>query len=732
MNRKKAGCIALCMALCATLLGGCGNEKDDAQVIESNGQYQQTDVTPPQLSGGRIESIRPAPDGKILAVLETKAGRPEAYLSADGESWDPVFPLNDTLAEEYPGYRMHYAVDEQGVWWVSVATVQNEDRHFFRIENGERQEIAVSMFTKDENGAVSGIFTGDDGTMLLCMEAGEQMVWSVYECATGSEASFFRSEGLAPSTLNYCGGRVYVLDAGGIICEYNAATGVQETSHQMPPGESTARWLGGWVDDGTFYSVNTGGLYSMDLKETAATSLCGNPAFAFADSTFRIGQLLPAGDGSLWLLGWEGGASRLYRYTPDENTPLATNSLTIWTLEENSFLQFALSAFARENPSCEITLEIGKMAGSGQTDKDIIRDLNTRLLAEDAPDVLILDGLPVEAMIHNEMLLDVSGLVEESEYYENILSSYTRGGKTYAYPALFWPVALLQQQVESKKPGMGDVQSLSALEKVISDPSRTYIGGYYHLFHTLYAAGAPAIFPGGTRLDKEALREFLSVTKAVVDAQGLSGQEYDTQYWIPEENTGVGGTAVIQLDPSFSHLIQNLRQGTVNAEYAIAVLYNYPTTLTASYDAQNRMGALFSPLPGNAFTPRCVAGLPAGTGNEKDGRAFIRNLLECQTVDNCRDTFFPGFFVKRDVEQQIMQEHYNEAKLEGNLGFPDPASFKMDALVENLQNASPTDCILLNKVYTQAKELYMGKRSMEETMSAIVQNTEMYFAERKQ
>lgn len=75
--------------------------------------------------------------------------------------------------------------------------------------------------------------------------------------------------------------------------------------------------------------------------------------------------------------------------------------------------------------------------------EDIIKKMNIRLLAGEAPDVLLLDGLSIDSLYQKEFLSEFELGLDESQYYGIILNSYATENGIYAYPTFFGFTALL-------------------------------------------------------------------------------------------------------------------------------------------------------------------------------------------------------------------------------------------------------------------------------------------------
>ena len=88
-----------------------------------------------------------------------------------------------------------------------------------------------------------------------------------------------------------------------------------------------------------------------------------------------------------------------------------------------------------------MNLEIGMSGEDSVTVSDALRTLNTDIMAGKGPDILILDGMPVENYIQKGLLEDITDTVESADQedglFENIMKTYERDDKIYAVPLGF-------------------------------------------------------------------------------------------------------------------------------------------------------------------------------------------------------------------------------------------------------------------------------------------------------
>ena len=142
-----------------------------------------------------------------------------------------------------------------------------------------------------------------------------------------------------------------------------------------------------------------------------------------------------ASDGALWLLVESGGGQTLCRYVYDP-AKTVENTLTVYSLEESALMRQAIAEWNNLHPETRIEYTVGmtNAEGTGATREDVIRQLNTELLAGTGPDLLILDGLAGDSLIRQGLLTDLTGLADWSAVRENVLAAYTREDGLYAVP----------------------------------------------------------------------------------------------------------------------------------------------------------------------------------------------------------------------------------------------------------------------------------------------------------
>ena len=180
-----------------------------------------------------------------------------------------------------------------------------------------------------------------------------------------------------------------------------------------------------------------------------------------------------------------------------------------------------IAAFREEYPEVEIIYETGEGGEGSTTVSDRIRALNTRILAGNGPDLLIMDGLPEKSYIEKGILADLKSVLfeEKKELLPNILSAYTKEEKIYMLPMrIKLPLIFTSEQ---KPEGFVSLKDLAEYSKAQSGGVLGSISCSYCL-EMLYCNFMPDIILSDNRMDREAIREFLSLVKELCETEQIS------------------------------------------------------------------------------------------------------------------------------------------------------------------------------------------------------------------
>ncbi|MEG1524820.1 MAG: extracellular solute-binding protein [Clostridia bacterium] len=196
------------------------------------------------------------------------------------------------------------------------------------------------------------------------------------------------------------------------------------------------------ANDGAVYLANATGLFRHtadgtlweQLVEGGVTSI-GMPSYYICQLSVQSGE-----QNSLYVSGYaDGSGMQVYRYFFDsEAAQTADIELNVFSLHASEPVQQAVVAFNRAHSEIRINYTVAMEQGGAGTEQDYAKALNTELLAGTGPDVLILDGLPIDSYTEKDVLLDLSTIVDGAEpVLPQIRRAYEQDGHLYTMPLGF-------------------------------------------------------------------------------------------------------------------------------------------------------------------------------------------------------------------------------------------------------------------------------------------------------
>ena len=561
------------------------------------------------------------------------------------------------------------------------------------------------------------------------------------------------------SNLNVASGSadeqtLYVLDnESNQILSYDLSDGRRsdKASLNVPSGDSGALRIGGpgspmgavrggpfgsggamAVDSaGSVYLLSGSDLIRIKADGTAETLLSGT-SYSIGAPSALLGNILPLADGSILVEAtFVEEGSRLYKYVWDENAvndPLQT--LDVWSLEDSTFVRGVIAAFRAANPDTIVNYEVALSGESGATATDAVKNLNTRMLSGAAPDIIILDGCPAESYAEQGLLLDLSGKVDTSGMFGNILAPFEESGKLWYLPGQFKFPALIGQSDK-----LASVNSLEALKDAVvsgndlpavseqsarfggideSERSAFYFSDLRELFDLVWPASASGIVKNGA-LDTEALEKMLSALKDMSDKYNLV-KESDSRSGMVAMFSVVGGGGPMRVPDSAIWYSQE------RADFGAFMINSLPLLALQS----ERPGSALTAFPGlaaDSFVPLGLAAVSADTKVEDLAVGFIRTML---SLDVQGVTYTAGLPVTgQGMQAQI--DAFNERSEENDRA---PMDLNLIAVVESLSEPVLPDEVLTDAVWAEAERLCRGEFDVGRAVANIEQSVKNYLAER--
>ena len=261
----------------------------------------------------------------------------------------------------------------------------------------------------------------------------------------------------------------------------------------------------------------------------------------------------------------------------------------VYALNDSPTVRAAITNFQQENPDVRVNFEVGTSGGASA--EDALRTLNTELVAGKGPDVLILDGMPLQSFIDKGVLAELSQVISADGLIPQVVDPMRTDGKLYAVPTRF-TVPVLMGKPETLE-GLDSLEALAAavqdgpealaasgdindIFKAVPEEQRPLLSftTLRELFDQLYSVSAPAVVRDGT-LNEAALRELFSVMQAVSDRYGLGEKANDggIAFMVTSNaSTGLGMSADVPQG------VMEYSYGRANAAlFTLCLLYTSPS-----------------------------------------------------------------------------------------------------------------------------------------------------------
>ena len=440
----------------------------------------------------------------------------------------------------------------------------------------------------------------------------------------------------------------------------------------------------------------------------------------------------------------------LVRCKFDEGIPaMPDKELRIYSLRENRSVRQAMTDYKRTHTDLYIRYEVGLDGENGMTAEDALKRLNTQVLAGEGPDVLLLDGLPVDTWIGKGMLLDLRPVLEdlngEDELFWNVVEGFAEAdGAVYAMP-----VCIRVPLLVGDRDLVGGMEDLESIAEQAEQLRRDYPEGGIFGIHDaetmlrlfgMVSSGAWVEDDG--RMDEAAVTEFLKLTKRIYDAE-MAGAVPEQVERLEEEAEEMAsyGTDPVQYRMEVCGNVLRIPQG-----YA-AVAGGYVDGIQLCLDNVTsvlRMGdrldyRILSGQVPDAFLPAAVVGIRSGTERQEEAEEFVRLMFSANTQENISE----GFPVNRsayEIHFQLYEENSGNGSMmlpmedgteqEIELYWPDQNEREtFTEYVETLKTPVLSDDYLCGLVYESGVKVLEGERSAEEGAAEIVKKASIYLAE---
>ena len=571
MKMRRVIAIILTVILTISMLSACGEKSEDTQAKGQNGsgaigRYMETEIALPE-EGQRVLDIQNLDDGTIGALVTNNKDTMTLWSSSDmGTTWEQQYQLSlDNKKEEYIA-NATLAADKtllaivysnelsetamSGIIWgidadgnkseININLPESESaegvgstQHMVIGGDEEDGEMPEGNFNFEENTMQDAIWelrVGANKEVLantvmgrlfsVDIKAGE--VLREYEM---SEEEFIMSYAIVNGDVYIGTGtglKCYDLETGDIkevreslVAKVTSDTDSMETMQMMQGGFTLAAKSG---ETDAVYLVDNTGIYRQSEDGTVLEQVVEASLTSLSMPNIAIRKMVALSDDSFVVFVEGGdGESKLYRYAYDaEAKTVPEKEINIYALTDNIEVRQAIAMYQKENPGVVVSMQIGMTEEMGITVSDALNTLNTEIMAGNGPDILVLDGMPIESYSEKGILENISDVVNQIAEQDGIMEKVKNN---YAIASRFSVpyVQGVQQYVEQIK----DIGTLKEVSQEIKkdNPDDNTINGTVvkELMNYLYKIDVSNFITAEGTLEKEKMQNFLVNAKAIAD-----------------------------------------------------------------------------------------------------------------------------------------------------------------------------------------------------------------------
>lgn len=763
MKMKKIMSAILAAVLSLGVLTGCGQAGGGKEQGSSSqdtgsakGRYLEEDIELPKDT--TVYSMTRLEDGTLRIAAQEKEGRAAVWdLAEDKDTWEKVYDLPEEWRQTDTFYVTHVCLSPKGDAFAATSqTLETETQT--DGEELEAPEMQERFYHLDGEGNVTEVpikieeylyflrYT-DDGELLAQFQGTPV---SAVDMETGELTD--KTSGMKDAAFFDVAGQIlYVVDYEGQILPFDVGTrdplpkdeGLIESISQSGAGldlhslQTLPLIFDAGKEEGEIFFCTGKGLYRHMKDGSVSELVIDGSLTSMGSPDMGLISLETTEDGEFYLLGIDSQSNKLLHYTYSKDTATVPGTeVKAWSLYENSELRQNISQYQKENPDVYVDLEVGVTEESGVTASDALRNLSTEIMAGNGPDMLLLDGLPVESYVEKGLLEDLKNVADGGEdLFTNITSGLEQDGKVYGIPLRF-----SLPMVEADTQSLDKIQDLesfadTAEELKDADPEKNLYSPYYDgalLASQLYDACAAAWVKEDGSIDGGLLKEYYTQLARI---------------WDPEKFIDVEmQMAQIAESGSYRGYMGSLGGGTLEM-YCDHFSMNFGTLCSVSEFSQlattlaDKEGIGYKPLTGQAsdvFVPKMIAGLSSKSGAKEEAKKFIQFLLteDAQMADQSGGLSVSQKALRAQIDHMegstIGSGMANDPDSYVEMQIKKPSAEAADQFIAYIRQADTpalTNEIIRDAVLSQARDCLDGKITPEAAVQAVTDKIDLYLAE---
>lgn len=734
---------------------GCSNKNKESiknsESTEYTYVYNENQIELPQEYTKVIDMCVQQSGELRMAVTNSDNSNVSIFDSSDnGNSWDMICNVSDLFNLPVGSITNIIISDSNSFFCENCSNIKNDtdiftrDKRYYYFDNNDYTNVDIKLdnISFDDfvsvyddiisesnveivNGIVSGSFS-QDGNLLISDYLGKGYLFDTTSWEKISEYKINEEMNQVEDICHYDDYTIAVSYAGSLFYDYSNGNVSEESkleddiTNVISDAQNSTTNSGNFlcVKSDVLYFFNSCGLYEYGNNGWNQINECTGSFISDSGKYVTSFAISDKNKYYICVTDTSNNNSEIYIYIKTKSEK-SKDTLTIWSLKDSTAIEKAINVYKSLNNSITVNYETGIGEDGSITVNDAINNLNTKVLANDGPDVIILDQLSIDNYINNGYLLDISDLINEYTesdiIFENLATTYKKEDKIYAIPSRFSIMT-----IEGNKNTVGKASDISLLmsyaEQLKSDNSNISIfeeGNFEYVAEYMYNAEVSSLISNG-EIDTEAIKSFCSDLQklhkiynspSVHFEEALDNVYIGVDYYSLADNTLLIATDYIS---SFGYQFSG-----INALNKYDEEFGY---------------ALVNSSVGNIYLPMNIAGINSNSNNIETAKEFIRTLLSenVQTLAE-NDGAEP---INKNAFLSDLNEDYNidmdNLKLKS---FTSEQKSEIVSLVESLDTPVNRDATIKYTIFEQLESCFNGSISLEEAEKNVINKLELYIKE---
>lgn len=499
-------------------------------------------------------------------------------------------------------------------------------------------------------------------------------------------------------------------------------------------------------DENSIFICNSDGMYSHAIGGNLVEQVINGALNSLGNPSFYLMDMAALDDGTFLVSGAEGqNIHKLYRYKYSKDAPATPSTeIKLYSINDCPELRQAIAIFQKQNPDMCVTLEVGVSGGDAVTVSDALRTLNTNILAGKGPDIMVLDGMPINSYMEKGLLADLSETLKnagvDTQIFENIKKPYEKDKKIMALPIRF-AIPLVQ----GKKEFVDDITNLDTfaaqVEKLKKEnPSQKYILGEKdpkELVDLFYPESSPSWIKEDGTLEQAKLTEFYTSLKKLYDSEEHVDNGGVETMMVASASGGLSFSNYLNMSMGMWPLIDEsafLNAGILTSGFEFAYMNGVNKGL-GDYTSKIMNGQ-----SENVFIPITTMGISSKSANPEAASKFIGYLFskEGQTIN--QGSGLPvnkeAFDVEMDLNDELVEDNVLSFKQKSGkeisvkIDRPNESELKVvKDWIGSLNTAALTDDVIKAAVEEQAQQCLTGEITAEQAAKSVIQKVNLYLSE---